>query len=139
MKRISILGATGSVGQSTLDIVALHPADYELFALTANSSWQKMEQLCRRFTPSFAVMSDVSSASKLQNAIVDLPTVVLAEESGLEQVASAVEVDIVVAAIVGSVGLMPTLAAVRAGKRVLLANKESKSISWSPQLSARSD
>ena len=125
MKRITILGATGSVGQSTLDIVALHPAEYELFALTANSNWQKMEQLCRRFTPGFAVMSDTSSASKLQNAIVDLPTVVLAEESGLAQVASAVEVDIVVAAIVGSVGLMPTLAAVRAGKRVLLANKES--------------
>ena len=125
MKQITLLGATGSIGQSTLDIVALHPADYELFALTANSNWQKMEQLCRRFTPSFAVMSDASSASKLQNAIVDLPTVVLADESGLAQVASAVEVDIVVAAIVGSVGLMPTLAAVRAGKRVLLANKES--------------
>ena len=125
MKQITLLGATGSIGQSTLDIVALHPALYRVFALTANDSDKKMEVLCRRFTPRFAVMSDSASAAKLQRAIADLPTVVLAGEAGLSEVAAAAEVDIVVAAIVGSVGLMPTLAAVRAGKRILLANKES--------------
>jgi 1-deoxy-D-xylulose-5-phosphate reductoisomerase len=84
-----------------------------------------MERLCRRFSPAFAVMSNDDSAHKLQQAIADLPTEVLSGEAGLTAVAAAAEVDIVVAAIVGSVGLMPTLAAVRAGKRVLLANKES--------------
>jgi 1-deoxy-D-xylulose-5-phosphate reductoisomerase len=125
MKRLTILGATGSIGQSTLDIVALHPDRYQIYALTANASDREMERLCRRFTPAFAVMSDADSAQKLRQAIGDLPTEVLAGEAGLTEVAAAAEVDIVVAAIVGSVGLMPTLAAVRAGKRVLLANKES--------------
>ena len=125
MKQLTILGATGSIGQSTLDIVALHPQRYRLFALTANDNHAKMEILCRRFTPAFAVMSNADSAQELQQAIADLPTVVLAGDEGLIQVAAATEVDIVVAAIVGSVGLMPTLAAVRAGKRILLANKES--------------
>ena len=125
MKRLTILGATGSIGQSTLDIVALHPDRYQIHALTANASDRKMERLCRRFSPTFAVMSDDDSAHKLQQAIADLPTEVLSGETGLIAVAAAAEVDIVVAAIVGSVGLMPTLAAVRAGKRVLLANKES--------------
>ncbi len=125
MKQLTILGATGSIGQSTLDIVALHPQRYRLFALTANNNHAKMEALCRRFAPEFAVMSDAASAQELQQAITDLPTVVLSGNEGLNQVAAATEVDIVVAAIVGSVGLMPTLAAVRAGKRILLANKES--------------
>jgi 1-deoxy-D-xylulose-5-phosphate reductoisomerase len=125
MKRLTILGATGSVGQSTLDIVALHPDRYQIHSLTANASNREMERLCRRFNPAFAVMSNDDSAHKLQQAIADLPTEVLSGEAGLTAVAAAAEVDIVVAAIVGSVGLMPTLAAVRAGKRVLLANKES--------------
>ena len=125
MKRLTILGATGSIGQSTLDIVALHPDRYQIHALTANASDREMERLCRRFNPALAVMRDDASAHKLQQAIADLPTEVLSGEAGLTAVAAAAEVDIVVAAIVGSVGLMPTLAAVRAGKRVLLANKES--------------
>jgi 1-deoxy-D-xylulose-5-phosphate reductoisomerase len=125
VKQLTILGATGSIGQSTLDIVALHPERYHLFALTANDNRAKMETLCRRFTPDFAVMSNADSAQELHRAIADLPTVVLAGDEGLTRVAAASEVDIVVAAIVGSVGLMPTLAAVRAGKRILLANKES--------------
>ena len=125
MKRLTILGATGSIGQSTLDIVALHPDRYRIYALTANASDREMERLCRRFNPAFAVMRNDDSAHKLQQAIADLSTEVLSGEAGLTAVAAAAEVDIVVAAIVGSVGLMPTLAAVRAGKRVLLANKES--------------
>ncbi len=125
MKRLTILGATGSIGQSTLDIVALHPDRYQVHALTANNNLNKMEALCRRFRPAFAVMSDADSAAELGRLLSDLPVEVLSGEEGLSRVAGDAEVDIVVAAIVGAVGLMPTLAAVHAGKRVLLANKES--------------
>ena len=125
MRRITILGATGSIGQSTLDIVALHPERYELYALTANDSVEQMAALCGRFEPRFAVMRDEQSASRLQGLVENLSTEVLAGEAGLAEVARADAVDVVVAAIVGAVGLLPTLAAVRASKRVLLANKES--------------
>jgi 1-deoxy-D-xylulose-5-phosphate reductoisomerase len=125
VKQVTILGATGSIGQSTLDIVTMHPERFRLHALTANNSQHRMEALCRRFEPTFAVMSDAASARQLRQSIADLDTEVLSGEEGLVQVAASAEVDIVVAAIVGAVGLMPTLAAVRAGKRVLLANKES--------------
>ena len=124
MKQVTILGATGSIGRSTLDIVARHPDLYALYALTANSNHQKMQQLCRQFEPPFVVMRDADSAQRLAEAITDLATEVLTGEAGLAQVAAADEVDVVVAAIVGAVGLLPTLAAVRAGKRILLANKE---------------
>ena len=119
-----MLGATGSIGQSTLDIVARHPDRFRLYALTANRNHQKMVQLCRQFEPAFAVMSDPDGARMLHDSIADLATEVLTGEDALAGVAAAEEVDIVVAAIVGAVGLMPTLSAVRAGKRVLLANKE---------------
>jgi len=124
VKQVTILGATGSIGQSTLDIVARHPDLYALYALTANDNHQKMQALCRQFEPAFVVMRDADSAQLLAAAITDLSTEVLSGEAGLTQVAEAVEVDVVVAAIVGAVGLIPTLAAVRAGKRILLANKE---------------
>jgi 1-deoxy-D-xylulose-5-phosphate reductoisomerase len=124
VKRVTILGATGSIGRSTLDIIALHPDLYTLYALTANDNHRKMQELCRRFEPAFVVMRDADSAERLAEAIADLSTEVLAGEAGLAQVAEADEVDVVVAAIVGAVGLIPTLAAVRAGKRILLANKE---------------
>ncbi len=124
MKQITILGATGSIGRSTLDIVARHRESYSLYALTANRNVDKMQQLCRRFEPRVAVMRDENSARRLGDAIADLPVKVLVGEAGLAEVAAVDEVDTVVAAIVGAVGLMPTLAAVRAGKRVLLANKE---------------
>jgi len=124
VKRVTILGATGSIGRSTLDIIALHPDLYALYALTANNNHCKMQELCRRFEPAFVVMRDADSAERLAEAIADLPTEVLAGEAGLAQVAEADKVDVVVAAIVGAVGLIPTLAAVRAGKRILLANKE---------------
>ena len=125
MKQITILGATGSIGQSTLEIVALHPERYALHALTANDSVDVMAEQCRRFRPRFAVMRDEPCARRLQDMLEDLPTRVLSGANGLVEVAGADDVDIVVAAIVGAAGLMPTLAAVRAGKRVLLANKES--------------
>ena len=125
MRQVTILGATGSIGQSTLDIIARHRDHFELYALTANSNHLKMQQLCQQFEPRFVVMSDADSAERLSAAVSDLPTEVLAGEAGLAQVAAANEVDIVVAAIVGAAGLLPTLAAIRASKRVLLANKES--------------
>jgi len=124
VKQITILGATGSIGQSTLDIVARHADQFCLYALTANSNHQKMAQLCRQFEPRFAVMRDPDSAELLRVATADLTTEILAGEAALAEVAAVDEVDVVVAAIVGAVGLMPTLSAVRAGKRVLLANKE---------------
>ena len=125
MRQVTILGATGSIGQSTLDIIQRHADFYSVYALSANTSVVAMAELCRSFTPRFAVMSDEASAAQLGELLRDLPTEVLAGPAALERVASDAEVDTVVAAIVGSVGLMPTLAAVKAGKRVLLANKES--------------
>jgi 1-deoxy-D-xylulose-5-phosphate reductoisomerase len=126
MKSISILGATGSIGQSTLDVISLHPDKFRLFAVTANTQVNKMAQICRQFQPEVAVMADEDSAIALHQQIKDLTNItILSGEKGLIQVASDAQVDIVMAAIVGSVGLMPTLSAVRAGKRILLANKES--------------
>ena len=125
MNHVTILGATGSIGQSTLDIVLRHPDRYSVYALTANTNVDKMARLCQAFKPRFAVMSDAASAQKLKHELGSVATEVLAGEASLAQVAAAGMVDTVVAAIVGSVGLMPTLAAVKASKRVLLANKES--------------
>jgi 1-deoxy-D-xylulose-5-phosphate reductoisomerase len=126
MKSITVLGATGSIGQSTLDVISRHPDRFRLFAVTANTQVDKMAQICREFQPEVAVMADQDSASALHQQIKDLTNItILSGESGLIQVASDTQVDVVMAAIVGSVGLMPTLSAVRAGKRVLLANKES--------------
>jgi 1-deoxy-D-xylulose-5-phosphate reductoisomerase len=126
MKQITILGATGSIGSSTLDVIARHPDKYDLYALTANTNVEQMANICRSYRPRYAVMSDAQSAEQLGNKLSNSSTTeVLNGDSALAKVASDSEVDMVVAAIVGSVGLMPTLAAVRAGKRVLLANKES--------------
>ncbi len=126
MKSISILGATGSIGQSTLDVISRHPDQFRLFAVTANTQVDKMARICRQFQPEVAVMADEESAKALHQQIKDLSSVtILSGEAGLIQVASDSQVDVVMAAIVGSVGLMPTLSAVRTGKRVLLANKES--------------
>lgn len=125
MKQVTLLGATGSIGQSTLDIIARHPERYALYALTANTSDGAMIELCRRHAPRYAVMRDEASAQALAAELGACATEVLAGDAGLIEVAAAAEVDVVVAAIVGAAGLMPTLAAVRGGKRVLLANKES--------------
>ncbi len=125
IQTVTILGATGSIGQSTLDVLARHPDRFQLFALTANTQVDKMLQICRDHHPQYAVMADIDSAEKLYNQLGDeTETTVLAGADALQEVASTDEVDVVMAAIVGAVGLMPTLSAVRAGKRVLLANKE---------------
>ncbi|MDC7824229.1 1-deoxy-D-xylulose-5-phosphate reductoisomerase [Pseudomonas sp. BLCC-B13] len=125
-QQITVLGATGSIGLSTLDVIARHPERYQAFALTGYSRMVELEQLCVRHRPQFAVVADEASAGRLQAALnaAGLSTRVLVGEDALCEVASHPQVDAVMAAIVGAAGLKPTLAAVRAGKKVLLANKE---------------
>ena len=126
MKQITVLGATGSIGLSTLDVIARHPHDYRVFALTGFSRLSELERLCLLHRPCFAVVPTEEAASALRFGLqgAGLATEVLVGESGLCAVAAHPEVDAVMAAIVGAAGLKPTLAAVTAGKRVLLANKE---------------
>ncbi|MDG9783049.1 1-deoxy-D-xylulose-5-phosphate reductoisomerase [Metapseudomonas otitidis] len=124
--RVSVLGATGSIGLSTLDVIARHPQRYEVFAISGFSRLTELQALCIRHRPRFAVVPDASAARVLQDALMGagLDTRVLSGEAGLCEIAAHPEVDAVMAAIVGAAGLRPTLAAVEAGKRVLLANKE---------------
>lgn len=123
---VTVLGATGSIGTSTLDVIARHPGRYRVHALTAHRSREALLRLCLSHRPSVAVLDDERDAAWLreQLAAAGVTLEVRSGESALVEVASATEVDVVMAAIVGAAGLLPTLAAVRAGKRVLLANKE---------------
>lgn len=124
--QITILGATGSIGASTLDVVSQHADRYQIYALTANTNVAAMTVLCEQWSPKFAVMRGADSAASLSDALSakNISTQVLNGEAGLLQVVENGDVDCVVAAIVGAAGLIPTLAAAKAGKRVLLANKE---------------
>ncbi|TBU94535.1 1-deoxy-D-xylulose-5-phosphate reductoisomerase [Phytopseudomonas dryadis] len=126
VQQITVLGATGSIGLSTLDVIARHPARYRVFALSGFSRLAELEALCLVHRPRFAVVADARSATELQARLgaAGLRTRVLFGEAGLCEVAAHPEVDAVMAAIVGAAGLTPTLAAVEAGKKVLLANKE---------------
>ena len=126
MRRLALLGATGSIGDSTLDVVARHPDRYCVIALAAHSNAVKLAELCRQFRPPYAALSEPVAAQALQQELArdGIATRVLAGPEGLAEIASLPEVDTVLAAIVGAAGLGPTLAAARAGKRILLANKE---------------
>ncbi len=126
LQQLTILGATGSIGVSTLDVVARHPDRYAVFALTAHSRWQPLAEQCVLHKPQYAVLSGADEAALLSAELKRLGsmTEVLFGEEALAQVASHSEVDTVMAAIVGAAGLLPTLAAVNSGKKVLLANKE---------------
>lgn len=126
MQTLTILGATGSIGLSTLDVAARHPERYVIFALTCHSKIVELAEQCRKFNPRYAVVSDSSKFEELKQLLsIDCPnTEVLSGADGLSCVASRAEVDTVMAAIVGAAGLLPTLEAAQAGKRVLLANKE---------------
>lgn len=126
MKQITLLGSTGSIGRQTLEIIRLHPEQFQVFALTAKSNHEILLKQCLDFNPRFAVMTCAESALILQHALTErgLKTDVLVGESALAEVASAPEVDLVMAAIVGAAGLLPNLAAARSGKTLLLANKE---------------
>ena len=127
MKGICILGATGSIGVSTLDVVSRHPDKYKVIALTANTNVDDLYQQCLTFHPQYAVVVNEAKAAELKaklatSAVADIQ--VLSGVKALEQVAVLDNVDAVMAAIVGAAGLLPSLAAAKAGKTVLLANKE---------------
>ncbi len=125
IKAVTILGATGSIGLSTLDVLSRHTDRFRLYAVTANTQVKKMAEICRNYRPEVAVMADSASAEQLKKLLQnEIEVTILGGAEALNEVASAEPVDVVMAAIVGSVGLMPTLSAARAGKRILLANKE---------------
>lgn len=126
MQRISILGATGSIGESTLDVVSRHPERYRVHALTAHNKVEELAVLCERFRPAVAVVGSADAAARLSQLLAqrEVRTDVAWGEEALCQVCRAGETDVVMAAIVGAAGLAPTLAAARAGKKILLANKE---------------
>ena len=123
---VTVLGATGSIGTSTLDVVARHPERYRVHALTAHRSREPLLALCRRHRPAVAVLEREADASWLRERLAEagIATEVRSGAEALVEVAEAPEAEVVMSAIVGAAGLLPTLAAVRAGKRVLLANKE---------------
>lgn len=125
-QRLAVLGSTGSIGGNTLDVVARHPDRFEVVALTAATQVDAMLAQCEQFRPRVAVMASAPHAAELAEKIKQkgLPTQVDQASDALEKVASSGEVDTVMAAIVGAAGLAPCLAAARAGKRLLLANKE---------------
>jgi len=125
-QRVAILGSTGSIGTSTLDVLARHPQRFDVFALTAATQVDLMLQQCLQFQPRFAVMASAAHAKQLAERLrqAGAKTQVLGGEVAITEVAAHEEVDIVMAAIVGAAGLAPCLAAARTGKRLLLANKE---------------
>ena len=122
VKCVSILGSTGSIGRQSLDIVK--HLELKVAALTAGTQVERMAEQCREFRPELAVMATEEAAQALSQAISDLPIRVLSGEAGLLEAASIPSADCVITAVVGMVGLKPTLAAIRACKRIGLANKE---------------
>ncbi|MEE4279632.1 MAG: 1-deoxy-D-xylulose-5-phosphate reductoisomerase [Halieaceae bacterium] len=126
MQQVCLLGSTGSIGASTLDVLAAHPERYAVFALAANRSVEALEAQCLRHRPRYAVLADVAAADELRRRLAagSVPTEVLSGADSLEAIAAHDDVDTVMAAIVGSIGMPSALAAARAGKRLLLANKE---------------
>ncbi len=123
VKTVSILGSTGSIGRQSLDIISRCP-EIRVAALTAGTNAERMADQCRRFRPELAVMATAEAAEQLADAIDDLPIRVGWGEAGLLEAATMPDADCVITAVVGMVGLKPTLAAIRAGKRIGLANKE---------------
>ena len=120
---VSILGSTGSIGRQTLDVISRLP-EIQVAALTAGTNVSRMAEQCRQYHPALAVMATREAAQALQRTISDLPIRVVWGEEGLIEAATAAAADCVITAVVGMVGLKPTLAAIRAGKRIGLANKE---------------
>jgi 1-deoxy-D-xylulose-5-phosphate reductoisomerase len=126
VQNVAILGATGTIGIQTLDVMSQHPKRFNVFALTANNNVKSMFALCQQHTPKYAVMLQVQAAKELdaQLKAASISTIVLHGEQALVEIAAHAEVDTVMAAIVGAAGLLPAMAAARSGKRILLANKE---------------
>ena len=119
MQRITVLGATGTIGVNTLDVIAQHREQYPIFALTAQRNWQTLLQQCLAFAPDYAVLLDSCAAQSLTQALKEQGsrTQVLCGQSALCEVASHADVDVVMAAIVGAAGLQPAMAAAHAGKK----------------------
>ncbi len=126
MQAITVLGSTGSIGVSTLDVLARHPDRYQVFALSADRQWQLLATQCLQHHPRYAVLNDVEAVHELTAALAHrgCRTEVLLGPAALETIAAHPDTDTVMAAIVGAAGLLPTLAAAKAGKKILLANKE---------------
>jgi 1-deoxy-D-xylulose-5-phosphate reductoisomerase len=124
MKTIVILGSTGSIGTNTLDIVERFPDEFRVASLSAGTNDEKLEEQIRRFKPRMVALSKESAAARLRQRCAGLPVEILSGTDGLARVASVPEADMVISAIVGGAGLMPTLAAIRANKHIALANKE---------------
>lgn len=125
-QNVAIFGATGTIGTHTLDVIARHPDRFRAYALTANANVDAIFKQCMAFAPAYAVMLSEAAAETLNNRLRNAgsSTQVLFGMSALEEIAAHMEVDAVMAAIVGAAGLRPAMAAARAGKRILLANKE---------------
>ncbi len=124
MKSIIILGSTGSIGSNTLDIVRRFPEEFRVVGLTAGSNTDKLEAQIRQFKPEAVAVSTESAAASLRNRCADLSVEIMAGEEGITQVASVLDAELVISAIVGAAGLVPTLSAIRSGKHIALANKE---------------
>lgn len=126
MKRLAVLGSTGSIGVNTLDVVRMHPQRFSVSVLSAHRNVARLTAQCREFEPKYAVMADEESAERLRENLFQsgASTQVLSGQSAISELAADDGVDTVVAGIVGAIGLLPTLAAVEAGKTVLIANKE---------------
>ncbi|HCZ47839.1 MAG TPA: 1-deoxy-D-xylulose-5-phosphate reductoisomerase, partial [Gammaproteobacteria bacterium] len=123
MRNIALLGATGSIGDSTLSVLALHPDRYRLQVVAARRNVKRMLDICRRFQPAVAVLADPEAAAEVRRALDGGPTRVLVGSQALAEVVRGPDVDVVVAGIVGAAGLESSLAAAEAGKVLLLANK----------------
>lgn len=124
MKRVTILGATGSIGTQTLDVISQNSDDFEVVALTASESVEKMAELIQRFCPSYAVMKNEEKAKELRKLLPNHSCEILYGMDGFVAVSTLPNVDVVVAAMVGMIGLRPVMEAIRAGKDIALANKE---------------
>ncbi len=124
LQNLAVLGATGSIGRSTLDVAARHPQRFRIFALSANERIEELGELCLRHQPRYAVVAQAVQADVLRQRLQPGVTEILIGQQGLERIAAHAQTDCVMAAIVGAAGLVPTLAAARAGKKLLLANKE---------------
>ncbi len=126
MKNVTILGATGTIGLQTLDVISQHPERFKVFALAANSNVKSMLGLCNTYAPEYAVMLQEVAALELSAELKSIgsKTIVKHGEAALNDISSHDQVDIVMAAIVGAAGLHPAMAAAKAGKKILLANKE---------------
>ena len=124
MKRIAILGATGSIGTQTLDVISQYPEMFELYAITGNDNWQLLAQQARIYKPEVVCVANEMNYNALKDALKDLPVKVYAGMDSIVQMVQMKTIDVVLTAMVGYAGLLPTIKAIEAGKDIALANKE---------------